>query len=86
MVFADSGMLDVLIGRCSGFCNLIMLCCAQDQRTRARVDLQSLQAPWTLGRLFWPAVLGAGRAGLKLSKYGCTQSVLMSVLSQLGCK
>jgi len=39
MVSADSGMLDVLIGRYSGCCSLTMLCCAQDQRMRACVDL-----------------------------------------------
>lgn len=32
MVSADSGMLDVLTGHCSGFCSLTMLCCAEDQR------------------------------------------------------
>lgn len=83
MVSDDSGMLDVLIGRCSGFCNLTVLCCAQEQRTRAQLDLQSLRVPWTLGRLFWMVVLGLGRPALKLSKYGGTQCVLKSVLSQL---
>lgn len=41
MVSADSGMLDVLMGGCSVFCNLAILFCAQDERTRAWVELLS---------------------------------------------